>query len=109
MSYSGSQSYDASFSQKGVLTYNVSQLQVDGSVVRGVIDKLVPATAYLVTVQAVNGAMKDGGVGMQSEPATVFTYSGRLKGTIYLKFSFTSWYLTYRSQIPVTTCQCTRL
>ena len=41
-----------------------------------VIKGLVPGTTYTVVVQAVNGAMRNNGLGMASEPVTATTDSG---------------------------------
>ena len=44
----------------------------------GVVMSLTPGTTYVVTVAGVNGAMRDGGVGMASDPAHAETLSGKL-------------------------------
>ena len=60
-----------SFSESGVRTFNIPDLEVTGGVVRGVLDRLTPGTTYMVTVEAVNGAVRGNGVGMPSDPAAV--------------------------------------
>ena len=42
-----------------------------------VIEGLVPGTTYTVVIQAVNGAMRNNGLGMASEPDTGITESGK--------------------------------
>ena len=71
MSFIGSKSYDTTFSESDVRLFNISDLQVEGGVVRGVLDGLTPGTTYMVTVEAVNGAVRGNGVGMPSDPAAV--------------------------------------
>lgn len=50
---------------------------LDGGVVRGVVGGLVPGTRYVVTVQAVNGALRNNGVGVASDPAIGVTDIGK--------------------------------
>ncbi len=45
--------------------------------VRGVVNELFPATRYELTVAAVNGAVRENGVGMASAPVTALTDSGK--------------------------------
>ena len=45
----------------------------EGDALRTVIDSLTPATTYVVTVAGVNGATRDRGVGMASNPVRATT------------------------------------
>ena len=56
---------------------DLSALQVDGGVVRGVVEGLVPGSRYVVIVQAINGAVRNNGVGVASDPVTITTDSGK--------------------------------
>lgn len=77
MKFTGSRSQETGLSQTGVITFNVTDLEVNRGVVSGaIIDGLEAATEYLVTVQAVNGAIKGREIGEASEPVTAFTDSG---------------------------------
>ena len=84
-------------------------LQVDGGVVRGVVEGLIPGTRYVVTVQAINGAVRNNGVGMLSEPVTVTTDSGKWrKSDRYIAISRIL-HKICRFTFPVETSQCTGL
>ena len=61
------------FSDIGTLDVSVS---AEWGVVMGVVDGLTPGTMYEVTVAGVNGAMRGGGVGVESDSATANTESG---------------------------------
>ena len=67
--------FNASFSHRG----QISLLPVtEGGVVRGVVRELFPGTRYNLTVSAVNGAMRQGGVGVSSALVTSLTDSSKL-------------------------------
>ena len=71
--------YNASFSQIGSLMRQLSALQMNTNegTIGVVIEGLVPGTTYTVVIQAVNGAMRNNGVGMASESDTGVTESGK--------------------------------
>ena len=71
--------YNASFSQTGSLMRQLSELQVNTNegTIGVVIEGLVPGTTYTVEIQAVNGAMRNNGLGMASESDTGVTESGK--------------------------------
>ena len=71
--------YNASFSQTGSLMRQLSALQMNTNegTIGVMIEGLVPGTTYTVVIQAVNGAMRNNGVGMASEPDTGVTESGK--------------------------------
>jgi hypothetical protein len=55
---------------------SLSELQITGSVVRGVVRDLIPGTTYTVMVAGVNGATTDDGLGMMSSPVQADTLIG---------------------------------
>ena len=61
-----------------MIRLNISDLVIEGDRVRAEVSNLLAGTSYLVTVQAVNGAEIDDGVGVASEPFAIVTYSGIL-------------------------------
>ena len=71
--------YNASFSQTDSLMRQLSELQMNtnGNTIGVMIEGLVPGTTYTVVIQAVNGAMRNNGLGMGSEPDTGGTVSGK--------------------------------
>ena len=79
VTYSGVKDYNASFSQTGSFMRQLSELQVNTNegTIGIVIEGLVAGTTYTVVIQAVNGAMRNNGVGMASDPATATTDSGK--------------------------------
>ena len=77
--FNGSNDYNASFSQAGYFVRQLSELQMNTNegTIEVVIEGLVPGTTYTVVIQAVNGAMRNNGLGMASEPVTATTDSGK--------------------------------
>ena len=72
--FNGSNDYNASFSQAGNF---VLQVNTNEGTFGVVIEGLVSGTTYTVVIQAVNGAMKNSGLGMASNPVTATTDSGK--------------------------------
>ena len=79
VTFSGVKDYNASFTQTGSLMYQLSALQMNTNegTIGVVIEGLVPGTTYTVVIQAGNGAMRNNGLGMASEPVTATTDSGK--------------------------------
>ena len=79
MTYSGVKDYNASFSQTGSLMRQLSALQMNTNegTIGVVIEEFVPGTTYSVVIQAVNGAMRNNGLGMASDLVTATTDSGK--------------------------------
>ena len=77
--FNGSNDYNASFSQAGNFIRQLSALQMNTNegTIGVVIEGLVPGTTYTVVIQVVNGAMRNNGLGMASEPVTATTDSGK--------------------------------
>ena len=77
--FNGSNDYNASFSQVGNFVRQLSALQMNTNegTIEVVIEGLVPGTTYTVVIQAVNGAMRNNGLGIASEPVTATTDSGK--------------------------------
>jgi cytochrome c biogenesis protein CcdA len=80
--YSGSKFYDEDFSQSDSVTRILSELQITGGVIRGVVENLTPGTTYTVTVAGVNGATRNGGEGMMSSSAAGTTRSSELPSNL---------------------------
>ena len=79
VTFSGMKDYNASFSQTGSLMRQLSELQMNTNegTIEVMIEGLVPGTTYTVVIQAVNGEMRNNGLGMVSELVTATTDSGK--------------------------------
>ncbi len=89
------------------VTLNFSDLEVEGDNVFGVVRVLFPGTRYVLTVVAVNGAMRANGVGMVSAPVTAFTESS--KHIINCLFAVVRDACFFSDSIPAATCWCGKL
>ena len=74
----GSKTYNDSFFHGGEISYLISQLVIEGGVVRGVVGELFPGTRYDLRVAAVNGGMRNNGIGTVSTTVTALTDSSEL-------------------------------
>ena len=60
---------------------------------RGVVTGLVPGTTYQLTVAGVNGAARNDGLGVSSDPVSTHTLTGQFEGIEYemlLIFNFSA-------------------
>ena len=77
--FNGSNDYNATFSQTGNFVRQLPALQMNTNegTIGVVIEGLVAGTTYTVVIQAVNGAMRNNGLGMASDLITATTDSGK--------------------------------
>ena len=68
VNFNGVKDYNTSFSVSGNFTLQANTVVIEG---------LVPGTTYKVLIQAVNGATRNNGLGMASDPVTATTDSGK--------------------------------
>ena len=74
----GSKTYNNSFFQREEIRYLISQLLIEGGVVRGVVGELFPGTRYDLRVAAINGDMRNKGIGRVSTTVIALTDSSEL-------------------------------
>ncbi len=75
---SGSKSYDPAFSDTVMRIFNTSVLTVVGDSLSTVVTRLTPGTDYSLTVAAINGAVRNNGLGEASLPALAQTDTGEI-------------------------------